>query len=254
MRGFGTLLRKEIKEQFRTNKVIIVAIVFLFFGLLNPVMTKYLLDIINALSGTGSLIIEMTEPVSSDAILSYASNIAQFGVLMAVLLTMGAIAKEIESGTAAIVLSKPVSRLSFILAKLAAEGLNLLLGLLLGGLACWWCTLILFGDVSTLGFVYQILLMALFLTFCLAITLFFSSLMKNQLAAGGLAITTIIVISILSSLPKAEHFLPGGLISWGNQLVLGNASSVEWGVLVLSPALIALCVYGAWLNLRRKEL
>ncbi|MCL2281365.1 MAG: ABC transporter permease [Dehalococcoidia bacterium] len=254
MKGFGVLLRKEIKEQFRTNKIVIIAIVFLFFGLSSPVMTKYLPEIINSLSGTGGFTIEMPDPVSSDALLSYASNISQFGVLMTVLLAMGAIAKEIESGTAALLLSKPVTRLSFIIAKLAAEGLNILLGLLMGGLACWGYTLILFGEVSALGFVYQMLLLALFLLFCLSVTLFFSSLIKNQIAAGGLAIAVIIIISILSALPKIVHFLPGGLISWGNNLVSGVSGSAEWGSLAVSLALIVLGIYGAWFNLRRKEL
>jgi ABC-2 type transport system permease protein len=167
---------------------------------------------------------------------------------------MGAIAKEIESGTAALLLSKPVTRLSFIIAKLAAEGLNILLGLLLGGLACWGYTLILFGEVSALGFVYQMLLLALFLLFCLSVTLFFSSLIKNQIAAGGLAIAVIIIISILSALPKIVHFLPGGLISWGNNLVSGVSGSAECGSLAVSLALVVLGIYGAWFNLRRKEL
>jgi len=254
MRGFWVLLRKEIREQFRTNKIIILAVVFLFFGLSLPVLTKYLPDIINSVPSTGGFAIEMPPAVSIDAILSYASNIAQLGVLIVVLLAMGSIAKETEGGTAALLLSKPVSRLSFITAKLTAESLNLLLGMLFGGVACWGCTLVLFGDVATLGFVYQMLLMVLFLIFCLAVTLFFSSLMKNQIAAGGLAITTILATSLLAVLPNAGRFLPGGLISWGNQLVTGQSMAVEWGALAITLTLIALCVYGAWLNLRRKEL
>ncbi|MCL2706862.1 MAG: ABC transporter permease [Dehalococcoidia bacterium] len=254
MKGFGVLLRKEIKEQFRTNKVIIVAAVFLIFGLLSPVMTKYLPEIINSMSGTDGIIFEMSDPVSNDAILSYASNIAQFGVLMAVLLAMGAITKEIGSGTAALLLSKPVSRLSFIVAKLTAEWLNMLLGLLLSGLACCIYTLLLFNDVSVMGFVYQMLLMAVYFAFCLVITIFFSSLMKSQIAAGGLAMAVIIIVSLLSILPRVGHFLPGELINWGNQLVLGTAGNVAWGALAVVAGLIVLGVYGAWLSLRRKEL
>jgi len=254
MIGFWVLLRKEIKEQFCTKKIIIVAIVFLIFGMLSPVMIKYLPEIINSMSDTGGLVIEMPDPVSNDAIVSYASNISQFGVLMAVLLAMGAIAKEIENGTAAILLSKPVSRLSFIVAKLVSEWLNILLGLLLGSLVCLGYTYILWGDANALGFTSQMLLMTVFLAFCLSVTLFFSSLVKSQIAAGGLAITVILITSMLSAVPKVVHFLPGGLISWGNQLVLGTPGGAEWGALAISVGLVALGVYGAWLNLRRKEL
>ncbi|MCL2140659.1 MAG: ABC transporter permease subunit [Dehalococcoidia bacterium] len=101
MMGLAVLLRKEIKEQFRTNKVIIVAIVFLLFALMSPAMIKYLPDLMNALPETEGIVIDMPPAVSGDALVSYASNISQFGVLIAILVAMGAIAKEIESGTAA---------------------------------------------------------------------------------------------------------------------------------------------------------
>ena len=184
MSGFWVLLRKEFREQFKTSRILIVAAVFLFFGLSTPVLTKYLPEIIKLMPSTGDVIIQMPTPTSADSLTGYTSNMAQFGVLMAVLVAMGAIAKEVETGTAAMVLSKPVGRLAFILAKLKAEGFTFLVALLLGGLACWGYTRILFGDANALGFLYQNLLLGLFFAVCLGVTLFFSSLMKNQLAAG----------------------------------------------------------------------
>lgn len=254
MNGFAVLWRKELSEQFKTSKVIIVAAVFLFFGLTTPVMTKYLPEIIKAMPSTGGITIEMPAPVSSDSLLSYASDISQFGVLMAVLVAMGAIAKEVESGTAAMVLSKPVGRLSFILAKLAAEGFTILLASLLGALACWGYTLMLFGDANTLGFLWQTLLMGLFFAVCLSITLFFSSLMKSQLAAGGLALALIIFLSAISALPWIDRVLPGALINWGNRLALGQPGAAEWGAVAVALGLVCIGVYATWLSLRKKEL
>jgi len=254
MSGFWVLLRKEFKEQFKTNKILIVAAVFLFFGLSTPVMTKYLPEIIKSMPSTGGIIIEMPTPTSNDALVSYTSDISQFGVLMAVLVAMGAIAKEVESGTAAMVLSKPVGRLAFILAKLKAEGFTFLVALILGGLACWGYTVLLFGDANALGFLYQNLLLGLFFALCLGITLFFSSLMKSQLAAGGLAIALIIFLSAISGLPWVGRFLPGQLINWGNRLVLGQPGAGEWGAVIAVALLTALSVYCTWLTLRKKEL
>lgn len=161
MSGFWVLLRKEFREQFKTNKVIIVAAVFLFFGLGTPLLTKYTPELIESL-GTGGITIEMPTPTSSDSLVEYAGTMAQFGVLMAVLVGMGAIAKEVETGTAAMVLSKPVGRLAFILAKLKAGGFTFMAALVLGGLACWGYTVILFGDANVIGFLYQNLLLGLF--------------------------------------------------------------------------------------------
>jgi ABC-2 type transport system permease protein len=256
MSGFLVLLRKEIKEQFKTSKVIIVAAVFLFFGLGTPLLTKYtpiLLESVGS-TGTGGITIEMPEPTSSDSLLEYSSTMAQFGVLMAVLVAMGAIAKEAETGTAAMVLSKPVGRQAFILAKLQAEVFTFFLAFLLGGLACWGYTLILFGDANVLGFLSQNLLLLLFFVLCLMVTLFFSALMKNQLAAGGLALASLIGISAFSALPLVGRYLPSTLISWGNRLVLNQSGDSEWWAVMVTAALIVLGVYCTWLIMRKKEL
>jgi ABC-2 type transport system permease protein len=253
MSDFRVLLRKEFKEQFRTSKVVIVAAVFLFFGLGTPVLTKYTPELIKSL-GTGGITIEMPPPTSSDSLVKYVSTMSEFGVLMAVLLAMGAIAREIETGTAAMVLSKPVGRLAFILAKLKAEGFTFLVSLLLGGLACWGYTLILFGNANALGFLYQNLLLGLFFALCLGITLFFSSLMKSQLAAGGLALALIIFLSAISGLPWVGRYLPGALIDWGNRLVLNTPGEAEWGAVVVVALMVGLSVYFTWLSLRKKEL
>lgn len=252
MSGFWVLLRKEFKEQFKTSKFLIVAIVFLFFGLSEPVLTKYLPELIK--SAPGGVTISLPPPTSADSLVGYAKNMAEFGVLMAVLVAMGAIAKEVETGTAAMVLSKPVGRLAFILAKLKAEWFTFLVALTLGGLACWGYTLILFGDANALGFLYQNLLLGLFFVLCLTVTLFFSSLMKSQLAAGGLAMALIIFLSAISALPHVGSYLPGGLIDWGNRLVLNTPGGGEWGAVVVTAALVGLCVYFTWLSLRKKEL
>ena len=233
MSGFWVLLGKEFKEQLRTNKLLIAAAVFLFFGLSTPLMTKYLPEIIKSMPSTGGIVIEMPPPTSADALMEYASTMAQFGVLVAVLVAMGAIAREVESGTAAMVLSKPVSRLAFLLAKLKAEAVTFLVAFALGGLACWGYTLALFGDVSAAGFVYQNILMWLFFVFCLSVTLVFSSLMKSQLAAGGLALGAIIFLSAISALPWVGRYLPGALIGWGNRLVTGQPGTAEWGAVAV---------------------
>jgi ABC-2 type transport system permease protein len=253
MSGFWVLLRKELKEQFKTSKVLIVVAVFLFFGLGTPILTKYLPEIIKS-AATSGLTIEMPPPTSADSLVGYMSNMTQFGVLVAVLVAMGAIAREIEMGTAAIVLSKPVGRLAFILSKLKAESFTFFVALVLGGVACWGYTLILFGDANALGFLYQNLLFGLFIVFCLGVTLYFSSLMKNQLAAGGLALALIIFLSSISGLPWVGRYLPGQLINWGNQLVLKTPGGASWGAVAVTALLAVLSVYLTWLSLRKKEL
>ena len=41
MSGFSVLLKKELKEQLRTHKLLIAVVVFLLFGLGTPLLIKY---------------------------------------------------------------------------------------------------------------------------------------------------------------------------------------------------------------------
>ncbi|MCL2679378.1 MAG: ABC transporter permease [Dehalococcoidia bacterium] len=253
MNGFAVFLRKELREQFKTSRIVIVAAVFLFFGFCTPLLIKYMPEILE-LAGPSGMTIEMLPPTSGQALAEYAGTMSQVGVLVAVLMAMGAVAREVESGTAVLVLSKPVGRLAFIIAKLTAGSFNFMVAVALGGLACFGYTFILFGDAAAMGFLWQNLLLWLFLVFCMSVTLFFSSLMKNSLAAGGLAVGVIILLSAVSVLPWVGRVLPGTLISWGNRLAMGIPGQSEWWAVTGALGLSALCVWLTWVTLRRKEL
>ena len=252
MNGFGTLLSKEILEQWRTYKFVIVAGIFLFFGLSTPLLIKFLPEIIK-MAGTGDMVIDIPTPTAVQALGEYSSTMAQFGVLAAVLVAMGAVAREVETGTAVMVLSKPVGRTAYILAKFAAGSLNFAVALLIGGVACWGYTRVLFADAPLAGFIGQTVLLGFFLTMCLAVTIFFSTLFRNQLAAGGLALVVIISQAALTSLPWVGKYLPGQIINWGNGLLAGT-SGADWGALAVTIGLSVISLYLAWFVLDRKEL
>jgi ABC-2 type transport system permease protein len=252
MSGLMAFLKKELTEQWRTHRLIIVSAVFLFFGLSTPLMTKYLPEIIK-MAGQG-LTIEIPPPTALQALAEYTSTMAQFGVLIAVLVAMGAVARERETGTAGIVLSKPVSYLAFILAKLKAISVSFLVAIILGGLGAWGYTLLLFGSAPVAGFVGQSLLLLLYMVLTVAVTLMFSSMFKSQLAAGALWLVVVIVLSLLSALPWVGPYMPGALTNWGNSLLTSTPGGSAWGALAVTFGLIFLSVYLAWASLRSQEL
>jgi len=251
MKGFATLLKKELQEQLRTHRIIIVAGVFLLFGLTVPLLTKHLPDILE-MSGVdiGS---GFPLPTATMAMADYASNISQIGTLVIILITMGAISKERESGTAALVLSKPVDYAAFVTAKFTVLGLTTLIGTVLGGLACWGYTVWLFNDVPSWGFLFLNMTLLLYLLLAIAITLLFSSIFRNQLAAGALGLVSIIVFSIASGLPWIGKYMPGELLSWGSSLLAGELG-MAWEAVAITLAFIILSLYFSWTGLRKKEL
>ncbi|HUV43762.1 MAG TPA: ABC transporter permease subunit [Dehalococcoidales bacterium] len=251
MTGLVALLKKELREQLRTYKLLIVTAVFLFFGFATPLLIKYTPQLLEA---TGEdIIVQMPEPSAAMAIGEYAGTIVQIGVLIAVLMLMGAVARERNRGLAAMILSKPVSRGAYITAKFLATSVSFIAALVLGSTACWIYTVLLIEPASVSAFLGLNLLMALFLVFCLSVTLLCSSLFRNQLIAGGVALVVLVVQALLTQVPGFGDYMPGQLTGWGIGL-LSSPQPAAWPAVAVCMVLTIACLFLSPVVLRRKEL
>ncbi len=248
MHGFLVLFKKELRQQRRTHRLLIVVVLFVFFGLGTPLLLNYLPELV-----PGEEQIVIPEFTAVDAVQGYIDNFGQVGLLAAILVAMGAVARERESGTAAMTLSKPLGSGAFLTAKLAAMTVTFAAGMVAGGLGCYVYTVIIFGDPGALDFLAANLVAWLYLVFCLAVTLMFSSFFRNHLAAGGLALLFLVVLAATSGLRVMEDYSPGALLSWSTAIASGSAVN-RWGILAVSLALIPLTVVAGWRVFRRKEL
>jgi len=251
MSGLKALLKKELREQWRTYKLLIIGGLFLFFGITTPLLLKYLPEILK-LSGE-EVIIEIPPPTAIQSLTEFAGTIVQVGVLAAVLVAMGAIAREKERGTAAMVLSKPVGRGAFVLSKLFASSAVFIIALALGAVACYVYTVSLIESGDASGFLALNLLVALFLVFCLAVTLLFSALFRSSLLAGGVALATLLGQLVLTQLPFIGDYVPGSLVAWNVELLSGQPATI-WPSIIITSLLTAACVYLAAAFLKRREI
>ena len=251
MKGFLPLLKKEIKEQIRTHRLLIVGGVFLFFSLTAVLSLVYLPEIIK-MSGQ-DLQISIPPVTAVQALGEFSSTMVQMGVFVMTLIAMGMIANEVKHGTALLTLSKPVSRGAFIGAKFVALNLTLLISLWFSAIVSYAYTVWLIGSTPFGPFVILTLLLSLFLILCVAVTLLFSTLFKSSLAAGGLALGVIIAQGIFSSLPVIGDYFPGKLTGWGINLLSGIGKDYWWALLI-TLVLIAVCLLLAQRNLKNKEM
>jgi len=251
MKGLGALLKKEIMEQLRTYRVVVVGGIFLFFGISTPLLLKFLPQIIS-LSGQ-QIPIDIPPPTAAQSLVEYAGTVGQVGVLMAVLMGMGGISNEIQRGTAVMTLSKPVSKAAFANAKLLAMSLTFVVSLLVASLFCFGYTgwLIGVGDLGRFGVLN--LLAALFLVFSLAVTMMFSSLFSSSLAAGGVSMAVIIGQAVISSVPVVGDFMPGKLLGWGNAVVQSSGKQYRWA-LAVALVLTGFCLALTQRSLKKKEM
>ncbi|MBE0410450.1 MAG: ABC transporter permease subunit, partial [Anaerolineales bacterium] len=197
MKIFLVALYKELLEQWRSYRLLVVVVVLGLFGLLSPLGAKLMPDIFRLMPGGEEIAELIPEPTIIDAVDQYNKNHVQFGFILALLITMGVVVQEKERNTAALILTKPLSRRSFLLAKFSALGLNFLVGTLIAGAAAYYYTFLLFEAPSLSGWLLLNALLWIFLLVHVAITLFFSTLSRSMVAAAGMAFAALIILSLL---------------------------------------------------------
>jgi ABC-2 type transport system permease protein len=253
MRSFFVLLRKEWLEQWRTYRLLVVGVVLVVFGLLSPLIAKYTPELIKLVPNGEAIAALIPAPTALEAVAQYLKNMSQFGGILALLLSMGAVAQEKDKGTAAMMLVKPLPRLTFLAAKFAALALMFATSLALAGLACYYYTWLMFGPLDALRWLaFNGLLLAYVLVY-VALTLFCSVVTKSQAAAGGLAICFLLGLGLVGAVPGWGDYLPGQLLTWGYGIMAGEADTF-YPALTVSGGFIVAAFIGAWRVFERQEL
>jgi len=246
--------RKEFQFQWRTKRVLIVVAIFLVFGMLSPVIAKFTPELISSLEETAAFADLIPEPSVIDSINQYVSNLTQFGFILVILLGMNAVAGEKEKGTAAMVLSKPIPRWSFILSKYIAQGTVYLLAISLAGLAAYYYTSYLFDGLQFSGFALANFLLFLWLMVFAAVSLLGSSIGKTTAAAAGIALLGGIILLLSSAIPRYGALFTSGLISWATASSMNIEGVASGGALAMALGLILLMLVGSIAAIEEQEI
>jgi ABC-2 type transport system permease protein len=136
-----------------------------------------------------------------------------FAAIAVTILMQEAIVGEKKSGTAAWLLSKPVSRTAFILSKLVPNAVGIIATMIIIPSAVLCLQLILSGlDVSIGRFALGALVASLNLMFYLTLTLMLGALFDSGGPVIGIALAFAFGQQLLSSLPALSSILPWSLL------------------------------------------
>jgi ABC-2 type transport system permease protein len=237
---FLVLINKELLEQWRSGRLIILLAIFLFFGIASPLTAKFMPSIVSSIIKGQNITINIPEGTWKDAITQFVKNISQMGVFIIILLSMGVVAKEKENGTASFLLVKPVSRNLFILSKFSSQFIVRLVSMCVGFLTAVLYTNIFFGSFSMILFAKIASVLLLYLIVIQFIAIFFSVLIKTQILAGILAFITTLLLSAASILGKPGIYSPSHLLD-ESQTVL-KESVINWQPFVGSLVVIICCI------------
>ena len=244
MTGFWALARKELLEQWRTRKFLAMAAIFTLVSVLIPVISRVVLHFQD----------ESYSVTDAVAILGGSAGvIALLGTFLVIIITMGAIANERARGTAAMTLSKPVTRGAFVAAKFLGAAGAVFGAVAVSGAISYLLVLFLFADGGVGRYALGLLINATYVLFIGSITLFWSAMFSRQLVAGSIALGLYIAQGILTVIPKTERFWPINATSWAESIINGDATD-QWPGFAIACGLILLLSVGAWAVFRRQEL
>jgi ABC-2 type transport system permease protein len=252
--GFGPLLGKELLEQWRTRRLLVVAVVFTAIGIGSPYLARYTPELIQALGGL-PFEIEYPTPTMADAVNQFLKNLGQAGILTAILLAMGSVANEKERGTAALLLSKPAGRGAYLAAKLLAITATLAASTALASAFAYTYTALLFETPDPAGWAGMTALLLLALVAYATLTFLGSTLMRSAVAAAGIGIGGMIGLALVSALPNVAPYTPAGISgSPAGALALGTDPGPLIGPVLVNVGLVLALAALSWLAFRRQEL
>ena len=251
-RGMENLTRKENGQWWHTRRWWIQCLVWLL--------------VINGTLAVGLWIVPIVEPdLKLDVALAYeffVQMMAWFPMFAVIVIAQGAIISEKQSGTAAWILSAPVSRESFILSKLFANALGFLAAVIVLQGAVAYLQLSLYGGnlLPAVPYLAVMGLFSLYLLFYLALTLmlgtFFNARGPVLGIAIGVAIASMRGIGGLVSgyAPWLVKILPEALPALANSIVTETPLPADWpiSVVVISLYSVLFVVLAIW-RFRREE-
>ena len=248
---FLATLGKELRYQLRSFRLLSVGAVLILLGLLSPLIAKFTPHFLELLPNGKAMSSLFPTPTAQDAIAQYVKNISQIGLVLVVLLTMGAVANEKDKGTAAMLLCKPLPRATFILAKFLSLAAVFAVSVVLAAVACAYYTTLLFGPLRLPAWAAANGLIVLYFVLYEAIALFFSTV-GTQVVAGGLSFAVIAVFGVLGTLPVLGEYFPAQLLRLSVSAYAGSIAG--WQSIPIGAAIVVAATAAAILVFRRQEL
>ena len=207
MSGFPVLLAKELEELLRTYRALVVFGVLFTFALGGMIALLFLPELLSLADETE---ISFPEPTATDALSSYHGNIVQIGLITVVLVAMGSVARERETGTAIIVLSKPVSTAAYVLAKITAYVATVVLaGLGLGLIAVFYSAQLFPGETDSTGSMAMVGTEMAYLALAAVVTVASSCMTRSQFKAAAIAFVSLLSLTAGSNIPLVGEFVRG---------------------------------------------
>ncbi|MDX1691377.1 MAG: hypothetical protein R3290_10175, partial [Acidimicrobiia bacterium] len=207
-----TLWRLEWLRLLRTKRLAALIGVYVFFGVIGPVIARYLGEIVERFGG-GDVTIEFPDPVPADGFAQFVSNASQVGVLVAVAVAAGALTIDALPEMSIFLRTRVRAASRIVLPRFVVSVAAIGGAYLLGLLAAWYETVVLLGGVPIGGLVAGLVYGVLYLAFAVAVVAAIGSRLRSVIGTVGLSVVVLLVTPIVGVVDAIGRWLPSHLVS-----------------------------------------
>lgn len=245
MTGFGAFLAKELREIVRTWRIWVVPGLVLLMAVTGPIMAYFTPAIMNwALQGS-EVQVELPTPTFADSYLQWVQNLSQLVTFTVIIALGGIISAEVRQQTALMVLTRPLSRMAFVLAKVVANTAFLAVVGVVGAAVTYGVTAALFPDAPIIPLAAATGLWLVWAVVLVGLMTLLSAALGSGAAASGIGIGCYIAVSLIGIWPPAAKYSPAGLITALTPLAAEQDVEIGWPIatgFVLAAVLVAAAI------------
>ncbi|HKU12582.1 MAG TPA: ABC transporter permease subunit [Sinomonas sp.] len=253
MNGFAAFALKEVREIVRTWRIWVLPGIVLFFAVTGPILARYTPQILGAVVSDQIPGLNLPTPTAVDAYAQWMKNLSQIVLFTVIISYGGLVSGEVRSGTAALVLTKPLSRAAFVVAKAVVHGIFLVVAVLAGTLVTWGVTAVFFDGAPAGPLWSGTLVWLVFGVLFVALMALLSVVLRSAAGAAGIGIAVYAVLSAAALWKPLGRYSPAALTPQAASLAAGQEADVLWPVLT-GLILAAVLVAAAALSFRRQDL
>ena len=226
MRSLIAFMKKEFTEQLRSGRLMILGLLFVLFGIMNPAIAKltpWLFETMADSLAESGMIVTDVKVSAMDSWVQVFKNVPM-GLVAFILLESSIFTKEYSSGTLVLSLTKGLERYKVIVSKtivltvLWSVGYLLCFGITYGYSAYFW------DNSVAQNLIFSVVCWWIFGLMVIALMVLFSTVAKSNtsvlLGTGGVVLASYLV----GLLPKCSKYLPTFLTD-GNSLIYGLAEA-----------------------------
>jgi len=254
MNGFRAFLTKELTEIRRTWRLWVIPGMLVFFGVTSPIIAAVTPALVRSMTASQrGVSVRIPPPTALDAYAQFIKNLDQF-VLIAVVITGAAvISGERGSGTAILMLTKPLSRRAFVVAKVISQVALLIVATVLGTAACLAMTAVVFDGAGGARLVTAVALWLLYAVLLIVVMTLFSAAFRSRGAASGAGLAYFFVALLLANWGPMARYTFLGLVPAMGHALTGSAMTLGWPVVTAVAGVLA-GVAAAVATFERQEL